>query len=152
MAKQAVQELVNPRTNRLIRKNGATHRRWRKSNINAPDLEVVLTRDKQDKDVNQNAQETQSAEILNDQRSDEDSLSLASLRRANALGEEGMRKDRLAYVNDSKQQEWDPEAITNEVLHDHGVELLQAFQNSQVCFLDEVAQLLGIHTEQMRDA
>jgi len=69
--------------------------------------------------------------------------SLPPLCRSHALGEEGFRP-LVQADEDATPPEHEPDAMTDEVLHEHGPALVNAFHDPSVDFLEETAKLLGL--------
>jgi len=215
--------VINPRTNRLMQKGGATHRQWQKSHPESPPLQIVHStrkephveghivptptdpeksaeRSKSRKRKRSTAaveptstlrplphtvaplrstsvEETSNHPLMSATALEENSnhplMSTVSelmlkrpltstdlgknarhaqllmppmsppLRRRSALDEEGLRS-LTRDGEDPTTPEYDPDAMTDEVLHEHGPALFNAFQNPSVDFLEEAAKLLGL--------
>jgi len=181
--------VINPRTNRLIRKGGPTHRQWLKLHPEAAELPIVHALHKQPHAkpdalaAPTNAKESTkknksrkrkrpaavtgttwvppattassgSTESLPHDTDPEKTnawpvqlpelpMSPPPLRRCHAHGEEGFRA-LMQDDDDVALPEHDLGAMTDEVLHEHGPALVNAFQDPGVDFLEEAAKLLGL--------
>jgi len=137
--------VVNPSTSRLILKDGARHRQWRRAHPNAEELPVVHRSQPQRQQLHARESRVSSGGDAGGTNAADRSLSPPPLRRAGALGEEGMR----ALLNDVEEPtlEDDPDALADEILARHGPALLEAYRNSSVDFLQAAASLLGIVSE-----
>ena len=168
----AEQYVINPDTGRLIRRGGATHRRWKRCHLDAPVLEPVplhmLTPRLQQRVLNippplvryptpvlradrpHYPTATRSAAFASEfptwpQRFV--SQPFMSNNNAYSCGDLDSKMDDPEGVNErTPLVDENADMLVDEVLTHHGPQLLDAYQNPDVDFMDTLAEAFGMNS------
>ena len=170
--------VLNPLTNRVIRKGGKVYNRWRRTHPNEPEPPVISMHPWSITPPNSPVVASQPSRSYHDDdnvaprsrswdrydthtqphdlsgKDPARSLSPPPLRRANALGEEGFRAQygipfaatepalRPPMKSPRKLQD---SGVVEDLLRTRGPDLLRAYHDPNVDFMDELANAFGVH-------